>query len=159
MNGINTKYWLVILVVVAIGGFGYLIWDEYFNPEYLDEFAKFEKQYVQAMTADTYGGSTPQATLDLFIDALKKEDADLAAKYFMLDDNLSRDKWIEALGEMKAKGLLDDMARDLEKAKPDLEGKIDENDFKFAIFDNGVLSNLIDMQFNTYSKVWKIENL
>ena len=136
-----------------------MIWDEYFNPEYLDEFAKFEKQYVQAMTADTYGGSTPQATLDLFIDALKKEDADLAAKYFMLDDNLSRDKWIEALGEMKAKGLLDDMARDLEKAKPDLEGKIDENDFKFAIFDNGVLSNLIDMQFNTYSKVWKIENL
>ncbi len=142
---------------MVVGGFSYLIWDEYFSPD--DELAGLQKRYVQAMTADTYGGKTPQETLDLFIDALKKEDVDLAAKYFMLDDQLSREKWVKALSELKSKGLLDDMAKDIERAKPDAD-KIDENDFKFIIYNNeGNVGGWVDMQFNKYSKVWKIENL
>ena len=137
-----------------------MIWDEYFSPNDMDEYAQFEKRYVAEMTADTYGGKTPQETLDLFIAALKKEDVDLAAKYFMLDDHLSREKWIGSLAELNGKGLLDDMAMDIEGAKPDLDSKTGENDFKFAVYDNnGVVGALVDMQFNTFSKVWKIENL
>jgi len=36
------------------------------------------------MSEDTYGGKTPEETLNLFIEALKKEDLELASKYFVL---------------------------------------------------------------------------
>lgn len=156
----STKYWSIIVIVVAAGSFGYLIWDEYFKYDYMDDFAKFEDQYVEAMTADTYGGKTPQETLDLFIAALKKEDVDLAVKYFMYDDHLSKDKWVNNLNELKNEGLLDDMARDIEKSEPEPSENIDENDYKFSVLDkNGNFGTFVDMQFNTFSKVWKIESL
>jgi len=34
---------------------------------------------------DTYGGETPEETLELFISALEKGDVELASKYFVLD--------------------------------------------------------------------------
>ena len=37
----------------------------------------------QAKMADTYGGKTPAETLQLYIDALKKNDLELASKYFI----------------------------------------------------------------------------
>lgn len=154
------KSWLIIIAIVVAGGFGYLIWDEYFNPSDIDEFAKFEEQYVEAMTADTYGGQTPQETLNLFIAALKKEDVGLAVKYFMYDDHLSKEKWVDYLQDLKNRGLLDDMARDIEKSKPEPSENIDENDYKFSVSDNnGDFGTFVDMQFNTFSKVWKIESL
>ena len=149
---------MTVLLVIAVGGFGYFFWHEYVSPSPDREFAEFQKRYVVEMTADTYGGKTPQETLNLFIDALEKGDADLAAKYFMLDDKLSRDQWVKSLEELKRKDLLDDMARDLKKVKG-MTGD-DENDFGFELYDNtGVVSALIDMQLNTYSEVWKIEDL
>ncbi len=153
------KYWLVTLVVVVAGGFGYLIWNEYFNPTDADEFAKFEERYVAEMTADNYGGKTPQETLNLFIAALKKEDVDLAVKYFMYDDHLSKEKWVEYLQDLKNRGLLNDMAQDLEKDAKPIKG-VDENDFAFNLYNNdGTVAVLIDMRFNTFSKIWKIESL
>ena len=77
----------------------------------------------------------------------------------MLDDKLSRDQWVKSLEELKRKDLLDDMARDIKKAKPDSD-KTSENDFKFAIYDNtGLVASIVNMQLNTYSEVWKIEDL
>ena len=150
---------MTVLLVIAVGGFGYFFWHEYVSPSPDREFAEFQKRYVVEMTADTYGGKTPQETLNLFIDALEKGDADLAAKYFMLDDKLSRDQWVKSLEELKRKDLLDDMARDIKKAKPDSD-KTSENDFKFAIYDNtGLVASIVNMQLNTYSEVWKIEDL
>ena len=79
------------------------------------------------MTEDTYGGKTPQETLDLFVAALKAEDVDLASKYFMLDDSLSREEWLNTLVKFKEEELLDNMVEDIEgKAKEDKEGKTDE---------------------------------
>ena len=77
----------------------------------------------------------------------------------MYDDQLSRDKWVNKLSDLKNQGLLDDMARDIEKAKPDTD-KIDENDYKFIVYnDDSSIGARINMQFNNFSKVWKIENL
>lgn len=148
------------MTVVVAGLAGFLVWQWYGGYSEYRAYKNLERRYVQAMTEDIYGGKTPQETLDLFVEALKKEDVELASKYFMLDDNLSREKWVKTLQLFKERGVLDDMAGDVKGAKEDLKERIDENDFKFIIYDkNGDVGTWVNMQFNKYSKVWKIESL
>ncbi len=112
------------------------------------------------MKADTYGGKTPEETLGMFIDALKKGDVELASKYFVLREDGGRNG--EILDELKNK-------TDEEKAKivvilqnaqeypSDVTSK---SDSKFVSKDaGGTIIAYIDMGYNSYSQVWKIENL
>ena len=82
----------------------------------------------------------------------------MARKYFLLDEYASRDKWVARLTKIKNDGHLDDMANDIGKlAKP--VGGLDKNDFGFEILNKeGHVAVLIDMQFNTYAKIWKVES-
>src|SRR3990167_6466904 len=48
-----------------------------------EAFQKAEQELYQKMMADTYGGKTPQETLELFIAAVEKGDYELAGKYFV----------------------------------------------------------------------------
>lgn len=149
----------LVVILVLVGG-GYYVWRK-FNPTPYDVGMKLVENYEKQMRADTYGGATPEETLKLFVAALKKEDVELASKYFMLDDNGSREKWVQRLTELKEKKLLQQMATDIEtKAKPDLKNKISETDFKFVLYqDNGLVGAGIDMELNKQSGVWKIESL
>lgn len=82
------------------------------SPEYRAEkdMEKLVKQYAE----DPYGGDTPEETLALFISALKQGNTDLAARYFILD---KQEKWRNDLLEIKERGLLEEMVRDLENLK------------------------------------------
>ena len=154
----NKKLFFVVLVLVlvVVGGLSYYFW-----PRAVDPGMQLIENYEQAMREDTYGGKTPEETLKLFVEALKKEDVELASKYFLLDDNGSREKWEKRLTELKEKKLLLTMAGDIELgAKPDLQNKITENDFKYSIYKtDGTIGADIDMELNKYSGVWKIEQL
>lgn len=106
-----TKFSGITLVIVVLGvgalwGIRYLQYRT--SPEYrlTQNLENLKKQYAE----DPYGGDTPEETLQLFIDALKKGDTDLAAKYFMLDKQA---EWREDLAKIKEKGLLDEMIMDL----------------------------------------------
>ena len=152
----NKIYFLMVLVLVLLvaGGAVYYFWPQ----AVVDPGMLLIQNYEKQMRADTYGGKTPEETLKLFIEALKKEDVELASKYFILDDNGSREKWVVRLNELKEKKLLLTMAEDIEKdakpAKPVYEG-----DAGFELFNNdGTVGVLIDMELNKYSGVWKIEN-
>jgi|SRR3989344_4978474 len=152
----NKKYFFLVLVLILVvaGGLSYYFW-----PREVDPGTLLIENYEKAMRADTYGGKTPEETLKLFVEALKKEDVELASKYFLLDDNGSREKWVVRLNELKEKKLLLTMAEDIEKdaklAKPIYEG-----DAGFELFnDDGTVGVLIDMELNKHSGVWKIENL
>jgi len=156
------------LVIVLVVSGVYFVWDRYFSEagqarrfaeEQMRVIEKAEKDYVKAMTADTYGGKTPQETLDLFVAALRAEDVELASKYFMLDENLSREKWINYLQDIKNRNLLAKMAQDIkQEAKP--LGSSYKGDFGFGLFNNdGTIGVQIDMQLNRYSQLWKIESL
>jgi len=148
------------LAVVILGIAGFFIWERYQGYGEYRNYKALEQRYIEAMTEDIYGGKTPQETLNLFVTALKAGDVDLASKYFMLDDNLSREKWLKTLTIFKERGVLDDMAKDIEGAKEDKESKTSEEDFKFAAYtEDGIVGALIDMWFNTYSSIWKIESL
>ena len=118
------------------------------------------------MKADTWGGKTPQETLDLFIDALRKGDVELASKYFLIETTvndpnyLTRNEWVLALEQAKEDGRLDEIADLVSRATPDIENRAYEEDYKFAIFDDSKkLDGYINMQLNTSSGVWKIESL
>ena len=90
--------------LITIGGFVILTlsigarftWENYFSPQAkqnkifeqnLQKYTSGMEAFEAAMRADTWGGKTPEETLAMFVDALKKGDIALASKYFMLDTN------------------------------------------------------------------------
>ncbi len=170
---------LILLIIIIFIVFVYLVWFTFLSQEarlkkefdrQYKQFLLAKENYEKAMKEDVYGGKTPEETLKLFIEALKKEDIELASKYFILETNtqspdyLTRNKWISFLNNLKEKKLLKRMASDLEiNAKP--LGPLDKNYkdlsyFSFGLFnDEGVIEVKIDMKFNQYSQVWKIESL
>lgn len=81
-------WFLVIITVVVVGAF---FWDSLSlrlrqkRVERLaEELKKIEQEDYERAMADTYGGKTPQETLQMYIDAVEKGDYELASKYFVL---------------------------------------------------------------------------
>lgn len=99
----------IVIFVVA----GYFALRFYFRNE---EFIKKQKQdqeiieYYAALEKkvkeDTYGGETPEETLRLFIDALKAGDTDLAAKYFVVEEQEELNKELSMLLQPQIQNLI-----------------------------------------------------
>lgn len=161
----------IVAVVLFLGLlFLYFGWVTYWSPEaksaqeYQQKVEKAEKamtDFETAMRNDTYGGKTPEETLTMFIDALKKGDVELASKYFMLDTNtqspnyLTWNKWKEILIKTKTEKGFSLVIETLKIAKPSNEEFLYEGDFKFYVEN----SAYINMERNKYSGVWKIESM
>jgi HEAT repeat protein len=117
------------------------------------------------MQEDTYGGKTPEETLQMFIEALKKEDIELASRYFMLEtdtqnpDYLTRNKIIKVLGEEKQKGRLRHIVEILSQSVPDSSSSLYEGDYGFIVYEKGEIISEINMELNKQSGVWKIQSL
>lgn len=161
-------------IVIAILGL-FALWNAYFGSDRIDieetakNFEKLEQDIKTALKADTYGGKTPQETLDLFIDALRKEDVELAAKYFMLDLNftkenqeyfLTRKKWEEGLEKAKAEGRLRGIVSELEKMESSNREMSSENKFEFILKNtDGSTERAAILVLNEENAVWKIESM
>src|SRR3989344_2512080 len=111
-------YWKFVFgflgIVVVIGG-GFFVWEKYFSPEaksrrqmekQYEAYMEWEKRYLDALKQDTYGGKTPEETLQMFIEALKKEDIELASKYFIIDTQNLREEWRKTLEKAGKEGKL-----------------------------------------------------
>ncbi len=161
------KSFLIILGIIAAAESGYLVWNHYLSPEAKENrkiendfkaYMRLVDQYETAMKNDTYGGKTPQETLDMFIDALEKGDLELASKYFVLREDGSRDPEIlEALQEKKINNILPEMIRLLSVAQP--TGSFLEGRYGFKVTDDTGNYSTIEFIFNEYSQVWKIESM
>lgn len=167
-------FWLVIALLVffvfVIGVYAY--WNANYSPEarsaretkkQYEQYEKGMKEYEEAMKADTYGGKTPEETLQMFIEALKAGDVELASKYFALGSNgesyLNRKKWEDGLRKAKEEGRLEEIVGYLSQMQP--AGSSMEGQFGFEIRDKNTGDLLYDagLSFNGYSQVWKIESL
>lgn len=173
------KYFIGFLAIIVLVGGGYFAWSRYFSPgakyrrqteKQVEAYQKWEDNYKQAMTEDTYGGKTPQETLQMFIAALEKGDIDLASKYFMLDTNeqpynkenyLTRKKWEEGLRTAEKEGRIQNILNELSQAVPTKDqSSVIPDTYWFSVYDkNGDVAYDIELQFNKYSGVWKIESL
>lgn len=158
----------VLAIVIAVLG-GYIGWYQYFSQEAkyrreveksaLELPAKLEA-YKKAMEADTYGGKTPEETLQLFIEALRNEDIELASKYFALDDDTAKPDavWVEGLIKAKNEERLGNLVDILLRAKKG--DSFMDGYYGFEVVnEEGIVDVFVGMKFNKYSGVWKIESL
>ena len=169
MNKSSWKFLIAFAAIILLVLAGYWLWSNRLSPEAkqaremnanYDKYFAYKAGLEEAMRADTYGGKTPEETLNLFIEALRKNDVDLAFQYFILKENGERDqKWKEGLVKTRDAGKLQEVANSLTGAKPDLEGRAYEKDYKFNVYKDNEFEGYIDMEFNEYSGVWKIESL
>lgn len=161
------KFSLSLFMIITFVGGSIFIYEKYFSEEAkqkqnYEKYLKFIANYEKAMTEDTYGGKTPEETLKLFIDALKKEDLDLASKYFILKENgLPDPKWKEGLINAKKEGRLSYIIDVISRAKKDDKASSLENNVWFVVYKNNSkeLEADIQLEFNPYAKIWKIESL
>src|SRR3989344_2028803 len=107
MNLLNKHFWKFLAGMLGVLALGFLavygagIYDnsgalrDWWNARKAqNEYEALKKLYEE----DTYGGKTPEETLALFIDALKKGNTDLAAKYVVMEE---QEKWKIELARIK----------------------------------------------------------
>lgn len=74
----------VLFIMVAWGWQKYRYWqDEKIAQKAEEGIRKWQQEDYERAMADTYGGKTPQETLQMYIDAVEKGDYELASRYFI----------------------------------------------------------------------------
>jgi hypothetical protein len=168
------KFLIGFLALMVLVGGGYFVWDRYLSPQAkanretqknYEKYLAWQENYEKAMTEDTFGGKTPEETLQMFIEALKKEDIELASKYFSLETNtqdpnyLTRKKWEEGLKKEKESNRLNIIADIITKSKLDFSHRSEQSAWFTVDNKEGMAEYTIILRFNKYSSVWKIESL
>ncbi|MEK7099881.1 MAG: hypothetical protein AAB883_01955 [Patescibacteria group bacterium] len=116
MQKILKRWWFwvgVVILAVAVWWFwGYFSWLIGQAPV-RDENARARAGWLQMQAeeaaleaqyrADTYGGTTPEETLRLFVEALEKKDFELASKYFVVEN---REDFLSEIQDSEKGGFL-----------------------------------------------------
>jgi len=98
-DAIYRKWWFWVVLVALLagawwGGDYYEWWRDTaryreLNRDAASYWQELEEQSAELEDAyrnDTYGGETPEETLELFVGALEAKDFELAAKYFVVEE-------------------------------------------------------------------------
>lgn len=113
----------VFLFVVGYGLSWYEQWKGRQGVENLAEtLKKIEAEDYRLAMADTYGGKTPQETLQMYIDAVEKGDFELASRYFVKD---KQEKELESSMQMSK----DDIQNYINLLKKTIERFDDEGEY------------------------------
>lgn len=122
--------------------------------------------YESVMRDDAYGGKTPDETISLFSEALRRGDIDSAAKYFMPEQNLSapdyltRKKWEQALLRVKSENKLAGIAEAVKKMRSSGRNTGATSTVEYVVPEgDGAAGRAMVLVFNGYAGVWKIESL
>lgn len=133
MNILNKHFWkfLIGLIAMMLLGLSIAYGTSWYEKQRLkattlkqqQDYAAHEARYLN----DTYGSTTPEGTLQLFIDALKKNDIDLAVKYFVIDDQDYQRKQLQVLNKSQAQLLVADIESAKQSSKEDAFVKFEYN--------------------------------
>jgi len=117
---------------------------------------KFLEEYTRPYKEDIYGGATPEETWNMFLDALRKEDMDLAAKYFEVKE---QEKGLEWLNWVKDNNELNNMVNDL-TVSPLHEVVTSDERIEYTVsgLDKIAKAYVIFLK-NTFTNIWKISSL
>jgi len=153
----------VALAVLALGAWWWQSEGQYRNIEFVpgdpefssnQEYFRYYEALKEAYAEDKYGGDTPEETLQLFIDALKAGDVELASKYFVVEE---RDKILNDLKESVSNNALS-MYIDILSGERDFThgNKTTTVDF---IDKEGVQIHFESFVLNTQTGKWKMYEL
>ena len=173
------RTWLIVvpaLLLVLIAA--YMAWDNTYGASakkrakereiqaQTERYHQYLKNFEDAMRADTYGGRTPEETLQLFIAALKAGDIDLASRYFFLETNenspdyLTNNKWKKVFEQLE-QNRLNQIVEWVSSAEPMRNQSTSDKDAAwFSVYGSSSESLFkIYLKKNTDSNVWKIQGL
>ncbi|MDP1706781.1 MAG: hypothetical protein Q8L36_03095 [bacterium] len=166
--GKKAWFWIALTILFVLGGF--FGWENYWSPEArgnretqknYQKYLDWEKGYNEAMKNDTYGGKTPQETLNMFIEALKAGDTELASKYFVLTEKEgnSRAELKSVLDDKKRQDNLEEIISVVSRAKPDNNSSYEGTAWFVLKNEQGLVEYSVVLKLNKESGVWKIESL
>ena len=151
------KMILIVFGVIVFVWYGYVGTVKYINWKWWqrmkNEAANFEKEIADKkakIAADTYGGKTPQETLDMFISAVEKGDYELASKYFVVERQI---EWKDNLVSIAKDNKLNIFLNPLKEARNNI-GEYSENK-KIYLINNPISVDLILY----HSNLWKIDEI
>lgn len=109
-----------------------------------------ENEIYQKQLADTYGGKTPQETLQMYIDAVEKGDYGLASKYFVIE---KQDYWKNELNQISQESKISNFLSPLKQAYGSA-GEYSADHRGFSIY------NPVGVDFVLYPNgIWKIKEI
>ena len=163
------KYSAALSGVVFVLSAGIFSWANYLSLEAkniraqrkdIETILKIQRNYEEAMRADTYGGKTPEETLSMFADAVKSGNVDLAVRYLKFDDTGKPDSDTEAgLRQAVQEGKVDLILKIISEAKFSPK-QSNENAAWFSVIGrDGMAEYTIILSHNRYANIWKIESM
>ena len=156
-----------LVIIVALGTIYYLDGNKvletdkdliYKDPKTItdpEEGIRYYELLQKAYKNDTYGGSTPEETLELFKKALEKGDVELASKYFVIEKQKQE---INNFKTSKASNTLSFFIDDLNKPRVGIQLSGSTYRFRVSAYDEDP-ELTFDLSFNLVSGKWKIESL
>ncbi|MBU4057837.1 hypothetical protein KJ828_02665 [Patescibacteria group bacterium] len=157
----------ILVIIIASGLIFYYFMTKESSKEFVvrdkdsfksgQDYLNYLEQYKQAQSKDTYGGKTPEETLQLFIDALKKGDTELASKYFILSKQGEMENDLKQGIESGGIARLIDYYSNGEIGKTHIDSL---NIYRFRILKEKDQPGFrLDLILNESTNVWKIESL
>lgn len=154
---------VLVVLLGAVWFFGVRDWwavktfTENDGPMTEGQYLRYVEVQDLAERADNYGSTTPEGTLALFIEALKKGDAELASKYFLVE---KQKEYKEAVINWTTLGKNTNIAAMFElMKKPVFDEETGLAYFRTMVEGTGDLPIEISMIKNKYSQKWKIESM
>ncbi len=150
-----TSLWIVGGLVVLVGICWYLggwsrLMTYWSQRQYLNKIENLKEAYRQ----DTYGAATPEGTLKLFIDAFQKGDVELASKYFVVE---KQEEYRDKIGSWIKLNKRDELVLLFKRASWNDASGGDKDEMD--VWESGEILTSIFFSKNTYSGLWKIEQL
>ncbi len=139
----------VILAVLILSVIGWQYW-RYIHSSYYQQM-KAVKMLEKLYADDNIGGKTPEETLALFLEAVKKEDFDLAGQYAVYGGREDLKKWLIGI---KENGQIDEFIKAYSQA---IKEKGAGTDVQFSVYENGKEVSNIGLSKNPKG-IWKIVN-
>ena len=180
---IGLRHWTGTLIIAIAAGF--VIFGLLHGQEFLASFLvgretkKIQRELERPYREDKYGGKTPEETFDLFLEALRKGDIELASKYFELEN---QGGWLISLQEVKQNNQINEFIKELEDNRRNW--KLVKNNGREAVYEYifvvetpfveefpvkggtqklvhpaGEFKGDIFFEKNPYSEVWKLINI
>ena len=141
----------VVLAVLILSVISWQYW-QYTHSAYYQQMKAvkaLEKLYVD----DTMGGKTPEETLALFLDAVKKEDFDLASQYAIYG---MRDSIKSNLLKIKNDGNMSLLIEDLNRTEKIMTPEFGPDSLDFVIKENDIKKYTVLSMDKNKNGIWKI---